>query len=173
MQLSGRSDFLRPSGMGLVVQTGDATQAKALPPLPDGGGPDLELPGDLSVGKPSVAGQHHSGALAKALWVAAAAPFPEFLSLRGAHLQGTGARTGGHPETVRGITVGGRLSPITRMNDRVPALLTAAELAAKLRVSESFVYHAAADGRLPVLRVGSRLRFDLAAVLSSFQNDSK
>lgn len=60
------------------------------------------------------------------------------------------------------------------MSDRVPALLTAAELAAKLRVSESFVYHAAADGRIPVLRVGSRLRFVEADVLASFHaNDSK
>jgi excisionase family DNA binding protein len=49
-------------------------------------------------------------------------------------------------------------------------LLTVVELAAALRVSRSFVYHHHAAGKLPAVRVGSRVRFDLEAVLQALKS---
>jgi excisionase family DNA binding protein len=48
--------------------------------------------------------------------------------------------------------------------NETPALLTAEELAAALRVSRSWVYEAARNGAVPCLRVGALLRFDLEEV---------
>lgn len=50
-------------------------------------------------------------------------------------------------------------------------LLKVCELAATLNVPVSWVYKKAEQGTLPCIRVGRYLRFDLAAVLASFEGD--
>jgi excisionase family DNA binding protein len=52
-----------------------------------------------------------------------------------------------------------------------PALLTAQELAAALRVSRSWVYEAARNGTIPCLRVGALKRFDLAEVKAALRGE--
>ena len=52
-------------------------------------------------------------------------------------------------------------------------LLTAEELAHALRCSRSWIYEAARDGRIPVIRVGSLKRFELASVLAHLRGNAE
>ena len=47
-------------------------------------------------------------------------------------------------------------------------LATVPEVAKRLKVSTSFIYKEVEAGRLPCIRVGTMIRFDLAAVLRFF-----
>jgi len=51
-------------------------------------------------------------------------------------------------------------------------LLTVEELAAKLKVPRSWIYDKTRRDALPIIRVGKYLRFDLDAVMTSFETRS-
>jgi excisionase family DNA binding protein len=53
------------------------------------------------------------------------------------------------------------------------SLWTVAELAAYLRVSRSWVYHRAATGFLPCLRVGALVRFDPDTIRAYAQGEQQ
>lgn len=55
------------------------------------------------------------------------------------------------------------------MNESNEVLLTAAELAAHLRVSKATIYQRARRHELPCFRIGDRIVFKLADVLASIQ----
>ena len=64
------------------------------------------------------------------------------------------------------------------MNDTIApapadALLTAEELAHALRVSRSWVYEAARNGTIPVLRIGALKRFELEAVKAHLRGNAE
>lgn len=53
------------------------------------------------------------------------------------------------------------------------SLWTVAEVAAYLRVSRSWVYHRAAAGLLPCLRIGALLRFEPDAIRAYAQGEAQ
>lgn len=52
-------------------------------------------------------------------------------------------------------------------------LLNAAELARLLNVRQSSIYRWSAEGKLPTLRVGALIRFDLSDVLRAMKRDGE
>jgi excisionase family DNA binding protein len=51
------------------------------------------------------------------------------------------------------------------------ALLRAAALARRLDCGKSTIYKLAATGKIPVVRIGTGVRFDLAEVLAALHHD--
>ncbi len=51
-------------------------------------------------------------------------------------------------------------------------LLTTRELAKVLNVRESSIYRWASEKKLPVLRVGALVRFDLASVMAAMKGET-
>lgn len=55
-------------------------------------------------------------------------------------------------------------APMVTLTERYPDLLKSSEMACYLRISKSTLYRLVRNGRLPVARVGGRLRFRRDAV---------
>ena len=59
-------------------------------------------------------------------------------------------------------TAGG--SDLASRIEKLPGALTATELAALLNLGRSAVYHLAATGRIPSIKIGAMVRFDPARI---------
>lgn len=54
----------------------------------------------------------------------------------------------------------------------IPRLVTADELAELLSISRSHVFHLANGGRIPSIRIGRSVRFELDRVLAALRNQN-
>ena len=64
-------------------------------------------------------------------------------------------------------------APMVTATDEYPDLLKSSELACYLRISKSTLYRLVRTGRLPVARVGGRLRFRKDAVCDMLSDSER